>query len=100
MEAHGDELLGDARCGRLVRTGAVDHCLALVLPAVLALLERLERHRSWDHAIPGATCARSRIDDDERASCGTQRRELLDRDAAHAQLLEELVAPPPLQPEK
>jgi hypothetical protein len=97
MKAHVHEFSGNPRGSSFIRACTVDHGLT---PA-LALLDTLEKclkcNRSRNDSIALTACAGTRIDENHGRALLAKPKEFLDRDAAHAQLLKELVSPPGLK---
>src|SRR5262245_31691487 len=100
VEPHADQLMRDPGGGSFVRTGTIYDCFAAATTLYGILQENLEGNGSGNDSVAHPTRARPRIDQQQLRAVLAQPIELVNSDAAHAQLLEELMTAPELQREK
>src|SRR5215469_4556981 len=97
VEPQADQLECDPGRGGFVRTGAIDDHLAAA-PALFGVLQdNLEGHGAGNDSVAHPTRARPRVYQQQLRAALAQTIELLNGDAAHTQLLKELMTAPELQ---
>src|SRR5262249_20466037 len=100
VEPHADQLMRDPGGGGFVRTRTIYDGFAAATALYGILQENLEGNGPRNHSIAHPTRARPRIDQQQLRAVLAQPIELVNGDAAHTQLLEELMTAPELQREK